>query len=359
MANEALNLTLTQAAHDAIARATSLEEIRNAALTAAQGQADEAAKAAADKAEADKKAAEAAAAEVEDTVYTKTEVIRGKEFTFEAGSELELQNMITNAYRVADAVQAVPAEVVVAPVQTQATKEPTEAERAAAHAELELKFKRGDITIEQYMEQSGAVKTYLANQGISVEKLKGAVEKTEADEFTQSWQQASETFRTTSIGADWPGGERNKQLLGMKIMELGLMDAEDKVAALGKAYTALKQQNLLFEEKHEETTDNAAAAKAAADAAAAKAAADAAAKNAAAVIVNPAVAVTARTASSLFGMSSGVREPEKKDGDNGQPQPIQITPATTPAEIMAAWTATQMANGRDPNAAFLEQFSRR
>jgi hypothetical protein len=101
-------------------------------------------------------------------------------------------------------------------------------EQAANLANLELKFKRGEISASDYLMQSGALEEY-------VEKVQSRAET----EIVQSWAQATEAFKS-GPGADWPGGERNKEILGFKLAELGLTDATDKVAALTQAFNAMR-----------------------------------------------------------------------------------------------------------------------
>jgi hypothetical protein len=89
--------------------------------------------------------------------------------------------------------------------------EPTAAEKAAGElqaanrADLELAWKRGDITAEQYLEQSGAINTYLTEHGIIPEAL-----ATVSDAIYQNtWQAATEQFLNSEEGASWPGGSEN------------------------------------------------------------------------------------------------------------------------------------------------------
>jgi hypothetical protein len=64
-----------------------------------------------------------------------------------------------------------------------------------------------------------------------------------------------------------------------------------------------------------------------------------------------------QTSSSMFGASSGVSggpvEAKKASA-------VAVTAAlknSTPAEILAAWTAAQTSNGEDPNESFISQFT--
>ena len=134
---------------------------------------------------------------------------------------------------------------------------------------------------------------------------------------------------------------------------MDLVDAPNKVEAIKTAYAELQRTGLYLPEGDPVTTATvtdaaAVAAKAAADAAAAQAIATARAASAAAVVEK------ARSmSSSLFGQSSGT---------SGAPvvSPAVVAakaviPANaTPEEILAAYHAEQVAQGKDPNQVFLE-----
>lgn len=359
---EALNPEAIKAAILAEAQNQSL--VRNADGGFIADPAKEAAeKAAAEaKAAADKAAAEIAASEAiakkgnEPSAFSCTENIAGKVFTFEADSQAELNEMVANAYRVAYAVKSDPE-----PVQQEVVEPVVDpAKEAAAQAELELQFKNGQISAKDYLEKSGAIAVYLAEQGVPVQELKESVETNRENNFRQSWAEATEVFLNSNAGADWPGGERNKNLIGMKLASMGLVDAEDKVAALATAYAAMKAEGMLFTEQ-QATTDDAAAQKAVADTAAAKVQADAAASAQA----NPALpriaqppvqpVPPARTSSSLFGASSGTSSNDIKDTSKAAPQ-ITVPADATPEQILEAWKAGLAQQNIHPDAAFKEAF---
>ena len=119
-------------------------------------------------------------------------------------------------------------------MQVEETVDPNRASvEAAEKAELELKFKRGEVSSDEYLAQSGAVKNYLEAQGVPLDELRDRLQEDRHREYEGSWATATTEFLQS--GNDWPGGERNKQILGMKIQELGLLNAEDKTAALNQA----------------------------------------------------------------------------------------------------------------------------
>lgn len=344
-------VTMNEDLTKAIAEATSPEAIRAAVVAEATKQglatADAAAlQAAADKVVADKAAADALAATTSE--FKRTETIGGREFTFEASSELELERMVSNALRVAYAVQETPATSVAEAVVDPAIAQKAAEDAAAAKAELELQFKRGDISAADYIEKSGAMEDYLAKKGVPLDALKAVVTKNQEDSESQSWADAVEAFKA-GPGSDWPGGDRNLQIIGLVIASKpDLLNATDKVAALAQAYASMKSTGMVFPF---EAPASAAAVVAAPAAAVVPAAA--AAVVAATPVVVPKVA---STSSSLFGASSGV------GASSGAAAPAaaaktDIPADATPAEIIDAWKKQQLAAGKDPNAEFVSTFA--
>ena len=298
-----------------------------------------AAQAAADKVAADAKAAEEIAKA--NQVFSRDEVIGGQTYHFEASTEGELDRQVLNAYKVAYNLRQLEAQTteVVDPAAEAAAAEA----KVLAKVELERKFRAAEITAADYIQQSGAVDEYLTQQGLSVDTLKAVVDAS----IHQTWESASETFRA-GAGADWPGGTKNRALLGDKIAALGLIEAEDKVAAMAQAWAAMKQSGAYFPNGDELTADQI-KANPVATAEIAKATADAVA---AAEAVKVAAAAKVRSmSSSLFGASSGT---------SGSPvvSPVvadakKVIPAdASPEEILQAWKDAQVANHIDPNEAF-------
>ena len=358
-------VTMTPELAAAIQNAASGPEVRGLIMAeaekqlalATQGAADQAI---AEKAAADQIIAEKAAADAAAPAPTRMVEIGGRSFTFEGADEAELDRLELNALKVAYAVQA-PASVqtVAEPVITAAQAQAAAETEVLAKVELERKFRAGEISPADYIQQSGAMRDYLAKEGVSLESLKAVVESNQDTRFEQSWKAAGDAFQNSPAGLDWPGGKKNQELLGLKIAAMGLTDAEDKVAAIAQAYAAMKQTGLYFPNGDDNTVVPAAnagavaAAKAAADAAvaAAAAAADPAAVAAAQARAVAAAKVQAMS-SSMFGMSSGtsgatVVSPAVIDAK-------KLVPAdATPAEIMAAYNEAQIAAGINPNDAFL------
>ena len=352
--NKAIQGSLDPAAISALVMAEATKQ-RDAASTAAADQA------AADKAAADKVAAEVVAT---DAGFTRTLTIGGREFTFDAPSELELERAVNNALLVAYSLQNTEAPAAAEIVVSAADAAKAAEAEVVAKAELELKFKRGEISAKEYIEQSGAIKSYLEEQGVPLDELRASIDQNRSNTFEKSWEQATVEFLKTGGGSDWPGGEKNLELIGLKIGALNLVDAEDKVAALAQAWSSMKESKMYFpyEAPATETAAPAVAAAAvvvppaadpaAAAAAAAQAAADANARAAAAAEA----AKRPAASSAMFGMSSGVGEGVSAPAPKGD---VKIDPNASPAEIIAAWKAQTIAAGKDPNAAFMETFSGR
>lgn len=353
-------VTMTDELAAAIQAATSTADVRALLMAEAEKQQVAATQlatdqATAEKAAADKIAADQAAAVIPQTV-TRNVNIGGRTFTFEGADEAEVDRLELNALKVAYAVhEDTPARGENTP-DAAAVAANAEAE-VAAKAELERQFRLGEISAADYIQKSGAIKSYLEAEGVSIDALKDTVNAKQGAQFAQSWAEAGEMFRNSPAGLDWPGGDRNKELIGLKIAAMGLVDAEDKVAALAQAYAELKRTNTLFpgdEPVHQPTTITAADLEAAvAKALAAKTAPDAAAQAAEATRAAAAAKVRSMS-SSIFGASSGT---------SGAPvvSPAvaaakQVVPDNaSPTEIIQAWKEAQLAAGKDPNEAFLDQ----
>jgi hypothetical protein len=173
-------------------------------------------------------------------VISEDVVIGGTTFTFKGKDRDEVQAQIAAAAEVFTKWKAAqPAPQPAPPVQRPTARE---AQRNVAdRVELDLKFKRGDLTTAEYLEKSGAFEEYLQNQGLSIDALRTVSDRG----YTQSWAEATEKFLNSEAGKDWPGSDKNRDILGLKLVELGLTDAPDKVAALTTAYNELKSKKLL------------------------------------------------------------------------------------------------------------------
>lgn len=107
---------------------------------------------------------------------------------------------------------------------------------AATKAALALQLQLGQITVDQYLEKSGAIGEYLEQQGVDI----NAMREVSGQRFTQSWEEASEAFRQAT--PDWPGGDANLQAISDAIVELGLTD-NPSPETLTRAWEHLKATN--------------------------------------------------------------------------------------------------------------------
>ena len=118
----------------------------------------------------------------------------------------------------------------------QGAHDESEALKVAAAAELELRWKRGEITGAEYLEKSGAVDQYLASRGIDVAAHQKQLQ--DGQTYEKSWADAANAFKRTEDGKDAPYGEAFTKIMGEKLIELGLEDSPS-VESLQRAYNAL------------------------------------------------------------------------------------------------------------------------
>jgi hypothetical protein len=116
----------------------------------------------------------------------------------------------------------------------------TDATDAYAKAELELRFKRGEISTDEYLAQSGAIERHLAAQGIDMDAMRDASGR----RFEQSWEQATQEFLHSSIGRSWPGGQENMRRISEVLQQMGAVDAPS-AENLALAYQHLRENDLL------------------------------------------------------------------------------------------------------------------
>ena len=95
------------------------------------------------------------------------------------------------------------------------------------------------MSTAEYLQATNAIGNYLAEKGFDVEAAAGAQYQKRVG------QSATETFLASS---DWPGGDRNREQLGLRLIALGLTNAEDKVQALKDAYASMRESNALFDD---------------------------------------------------------------------------------------------------------------
>jgi len=129
---------------------------------------------------------------------------------------------------------------------------------AVAKADLDMAFRLGTITTEDYLARSGAISEYLEKQGIPLEDLKASVADKSAQRFEQSWASATAQFLATH--SDWPGGQENMRKVGELLKQ---MDAVDEPSAenLAIAYQWLKDNGQLVANPEIEAANRVASAR--------------------------------------------------------------------------------------------------
>jgi hypothetical protein len=166
---------------------------------------------------------------------SKTETINGRAIDF-SGTEAEIELQVASARRVAEALRPTGSFT----PRLVRTKTQAEIERDICdRAELDLQFRRGELTTQEYLERTNAVGNFLAEQGFDVQAAAAA-------QMQQGWKEATAEF-LNGAGSSWPGGTKNREVLGLEILALGLRDAEDKVAALTQAYESMQKKGLMFQ----------------------------------------------------------------------------------------------------------------
>jgi hypothetical protein len=170
------------------------------------------------------------------TRFGKTVEIAGKKLIFEGDSELEVERAIGDYFR---ALQ--PAET------TEPARQPrneagqfTRSDDPVAKAELDLKFKRGEIDTATYLAESGAFDQYLASQGISLNDVKKVAEQS----YVADWKSATNQFLETH--PEWKGGAPNRDEIGRTLQSLGL-DGKPSVESLEAAYADMLRRNAVHE----------------------------------------------------------------------------------------------------------------
>ena len=170
--------------------------------------------------------------------FGKVVVLNGIKHILEAEDELGLQKAENDLYR----------RLVAPAAEMQQSDQPRDAagrftsqpeqtpEDAVAKAELELKFKRGEISTDDYLSQSGAIERHLETQGISLQDLKTATETA----YQTNWESATESFLARH--PEWVGGEDAVRVVGEMVFSLGLQD-QPSVETLEAVYAELQRTN--------------------------------------------------------------------------------------------------------------------
>ncbi len=178
----------------------------------------------------------------------KVVVLNGVKHTLEAATEQELLAKENALYR----SQLQPATT----TTTRQTVEqpPVNQANADQKAALSLEFQMGRLTVDEYLQQSGAIDSYLADQGIDMDSLREVAASQQTERTIQSWAEATEEFKNSSAGASWPGGEANRAKLGEILIEMGAEDSPN-AENLRLAYQYMQENNLLVPNSEIEVRD--------------------------------------------------------------------------------------------------------
>jgi hypothetical protein len=181
--------------------------------------------------------------------FAKSIEVGGVKKFFEGDSEIEVERDIAEFFR--QQLKATTTET-----RTELTRDERgrftadqgkASENVVDKVELELMFKRGEISAADYLEQSGAIERHLESRGISVDDLKASVQEKQAERYAQSWESATQEFLNSPEGASWPGGQENLKTVGELIQQMDAENAEDKLEALTQAFRYMRENNLVAE----------------------------------------------------------------------------------------------------------------
>lgn len=168
--------------------------------------------------------------------FAKVIVINGVKHVLEAPDELGLAQAETNLMR----------KLFSQPEETEETEQRRDAsgrfvsqndieaeqQRLVESAELEGRFKRGEISTETYLIESGALDRALTQR------------QQESESFQSNWETGTQKF--VARHPEWVGGDANRDTLGQIIVEHGMVDM-NPLDALEKAYAIAQEENRLVE----------------------------------------------------------------------------------------------------------------
>jgi hypothetical protein len=116
----------------------------------------------------------------------RTVTINGKQLEFTDSSEAGLANQISQAQELAKLFTA-GADA----ARTNTVRPETDEQRVMRQTELELQFKRGQISTQEYLEKSGAIAEFMESHGAPLDQIVQTVQEAQAQQETQSWADVS------------------------------------------------------------------------------------------------------------------------------------------------------------------------
>lgn len=249
-------------------------------------------------------------ADAADTYYDDI-VIGGKTFHFEGDSAADVLRQIKAATDAHDNA-------------TRKPEEPAKKSTAEDKANLELEYRLGKIGLDEYLEKSGTLDTYLEKKGLKVNDLQDVVKEKIEQREVKSWETAKDEFLKME-GNDWAGGEQNTKILGLKLAQLGLQN-DPSASSLMKAYQSMKDDGLVLPGLEVD-----------------KPVAEAAPKK-------------KLSGSSIFGIGSG-DSAKDRPAKKGSDKPVQLNiDKMSPQEIMAAFKEQAREQGMSPDEVFAEAY---
>jgi hypothetical protein len=170
--------------------------------------------------------------------FTKNVTIDGLNYNLVADNEHDLAIAETNLYR--SAVNHHAAAIATEQPRNErgqftATPSISDAEKDA----LSLQFSLGQITVQDYLERSGAVDSYLEKQGVSVDALRDVT----SAKVEQSGDAIVQAF-LNGPGQDWPGGDANLATASRLLSENSLSLSVENLVAV---YDHMREHNLVAE----------------------------------------------------------------------------------------------------------------
>jgi hypothetical protein len=191
--------------------------------------------------------------------FAKTVIVNGVKHIIEGSTEAELLANETQFYRTQLQPASTETQRDSATGRFVAKEDADKAtqEELVRKSDLELKFKRGEISAADYLDQSGAIETFLATNGIDLEALKTTSEEKAGQRLATTWESATAEFLKTS---DWPGGDGALAEIGRTIQSLGL-EGSPSVESLQAAYADMKRRNAVPKNSETELHNRIASAK--------------------------------------------------------------------------------------------------
>lgn len=172
---------------------------------------------------------------------------QGRKLIFEGATELEVEQRLGEYFRSLNLAHPEPqtpesARGADGRFVEQGKQDDRSALEAANQVELELRWKRGEISSDVYLAESGALDRALQNSGIDPESLREVAATKRSERFTQSWADATTQF-LQGAGKDWPGGSENLEIAGRLIAENGLTD-QPSAETLATVWQHMKENGL-------------------------------------------------------------------------------------------------------------------